>query len=105
MAVYRGGRTTQETGTNPSLADIRSFLGLNSSYFLGSECGDLNSNCTALIDGIFQLGFANAEKNQGQLPNDWRSTAITNAQYLQSVYPDGQSDWSLAFDMSFTPAQ
>ena len=103
MAEYRGGRTTQESTGTPSLADIRSFLGLSNSYFVGSECGDLNSDCQELINAIFQNGFDAFEKNQGQVPNDWRAAAIAGAQYLQSVYPDGQNDWSMVFDMSFSP--
>lgn len=103
MAEYRGGRTTQEDSGSPTLADIRGFLGLSNSYFIGSECGDLYSNCVDMINAIFQAGYANYEQNQGQLPNDWRAAAIAQAQYLPSVYPDGQSDWSMAFEMSFTP--
>jgi len=103
-AVYRGGRTTQEASGSPSLADIRSFLGLSNTYFIGSECGDLNSNCTDLINAIFQSGYAAYEKNQGAIPSDWRAAAIADAQYLTSVYPDGSSDWTMVFDMTFTPS-
>jgi len=103
MAVYRGGRTTLEDSGSPTLADVRNYLGLSSTYFIGSECGDFNSNCVNLINGIFQSGFASTEQNQGQIPNDWREAAIAQAQYLSSVYPDGLTDWSTAFVMNFSP--
>jgi hypothetical protein len=62
----------------------------------------MGDDCTELLNAIFEDGFAGQESNQGMDPNDWRSTAIQNPVYLDSVYPNG-SDWNGAFDFSFTP--
>lgn len=107
-AVYRGGRTTAETGGswmpfNPSLDLIRSALLLSDTYFNQAECGVVDSSCVEFLNAVFNSsdGFDNEEKNQGSLPTDWRAVAIANATYLDQVYPAGSSDWSLAFVMSF----
>ncbi|MGD8570059.1 MAG: hypothetical protein PVJ39_18375 [Gammaproteobacteria bacterium] len=107
-AEYRGSRTTPLTGGtlfpvfDPSLDQIVTELGLPSTYFTGSECANMGDDCTELLNAIFEDGFAGQESNQGMDPNDWRSTAIQNPVYLDSVYPNG-SDWNGAFDFSFTP--
>lgn len=107
-AEYRGGRTTPLTGGSwlpvfdPSLDQIVTELGLPGTYFTGNQCANIGDDCTELLNAIFEDGFADQEPNQGMDPGDWRSTAIQNPVYLDSVYPNG-SDWSGAFDFSFTP--
>lgn len=109
-AEYRGGRTTPLTGGtldpfDPSLEGIALFLGLNTpeqAYFSGSACNNVGDDCTALLNAVFADGFAGQEPNQGSDPMDWRSAAIAIPDYLTSVYPNG-TDWSGAFDYSFTP--
>lgn len=106
-ATYRGGRTTPETGGtwlpfNPSQDMIIIALELDNGYFTGDQCGELESSCTGLLNAVFKDGFAEQEQNQGQDPMDWRSTALDNATFLGSVYPNGQ-DWTGAFDLEFTP--
>ena len=108
-AFYKGDRTTMATGGsfvpfNPSLDMIVSALNLEAGYFSGELCAAvIDADCTELMNAIFIDGFADQEKNQGSDPVDWRSDALTNADYLSSVYPNG-SDWDGAFELSFTPS-
>jgi len=106
---YRGGRTTPATGGtwlpfNPSLDLIITSFSLDSDYFTGSKCAITGDDCTDLLNAVFDFtgGFAGQEENQGTDPLDWRSTAISNAEYLTTVYPNGV-DWTGAFEHSFTP--
>lgn len=105
---YRGSRTTSQTGGSwipfdPSLDLIVSALELDSDYFTGSKCVDIGNDCTGLLNAIFKDGFDDQEPNQGADPMDWRSDAIANPIYLNTVYPDG-INWDGAFDFSFTPS-
>ena len=110
-AEYRGGRTTPATGGSwipfdPSLDIIITGMpALSADYFSGNKCATSGDDCSALLNGVFDFsgGFAGQEANQGSDPMDWRSTALGNAVYLNSIYPNG-IDWSNAFDLSFTPA-
>jgi len=107
-AAYRGGRTTPATGGSlipfdPSLDIIISELGLDVDYFTASQCENVDDDCVALLDAVFADGFAEQEPNQGADPQDWRSNAITNPEYLGSVYPDGFADWTGVFEPVFTP--
>jgi hypothetical protein len=104
---YRGARNTAASGGswlpfNPSLDMIIGALALDSDYFSGSKCAQLNDDCNQLLNAVFVDGFADQEKNQGSDPLDWRSAALAAATYLDSVYPNGV-DWSGAFEQSFTP--
>ena len=106
---YRGARNTAMSGGswlpfNPSLDMIMAALALDSDYFTGSKCAQLNDDCNQLLNAVFVDGFADQERNQGSDPMDWRSTALAGASYLDSVYPNGLN-WSGAFEQSFTPAQ
>lgn len=109
---YRGGRTTPATGGtwvlpfDPSQDLIVSELALNSGYFTGDQCANVGDNCNDLLNRVYDFinGFAGQEANQGTLPQDWRGPAISSASYLNSVYPNG-TDWTGAFDFSFTPGQ
>lgn len=106
--AYRGGRTTSATGGtlnpfDPSLDIIISELGLQADYFTNNKCENVNEDCVALLDAIFTDGFAGQEPNQGADPQDWRSDAIANPDYLGSVYPDGFTDWAGVFEPVFTP--
>ena len=105
---YRGARNTAPSGGSwlpfdPSLDMIIAALALDSDYFTGSKCAQLNDDCNQLLNAVFVDGFADQEKNQGSDPMDWRSDALANATYLDSVYPNGLN-WSGAFTQSFTPA-
>ena len=105
---YRGARNTAPSGGSwlpfdPSLDMIIAALALDSDYFTGSKCAQLNDDCNQLLNAVFVDGFAEQEKNQGSDPMDWRSDALANATYLDSVYPNGLN-WSGAFAQSFTPA-
>ena len=107
FAEYRGNRTTLPSGGtlipfNPSLDQIVDHLGLPSTYFTGNECANIYDSCVELLNAIFADGFAEQEPNQGEDPNDWRSVALQNRVYLETVYPNGV-DWSGAFDFVFTP--
>ncbi len=104
---YRGGRTTAEIDGSwvpfdPSLDMIKTALSLDTDYFSGDLCANVNDDCNSLLNAIFVDGFAGQEQNQGTDPMDWRSTALNNAVYLQSVYPNG-TDWTGAFEQSFNP--
>ena len=106
---YRGARNTAASGGswlpfNPSLDMIIAALALDSDYFTGNKCAQLNDDCNQLLNAVFVDGFADQEKNQGSDPMDWRSTALAGASYLDSVYPNG-INWSGAFEQSFTPTQ
>jgi len=106
---YRGARNTAASGGswlpfNPSLDMIIAALALDSDYFTGNKCAQLNDDCNQLLNAVFVDGFADQEKNQGSDPMDWRSAALAGASYLDSVYPNG-IDWSGAFEQSFTPTQ
>ncbi len=106
-ATYKGGRTTVVSGGswlpfNPSLDMIISALDLDTNYFSGELCADINSSCVELLNAVFINGFAGQEQNQGSNPLDWRSAALENAAYLRSIYPNG-IDWTDAFELSFTP--
>jgi len=110
VAQYRGGRTTPATGGtwipfDPSLDLLEAFEGLDlgTGYF-DSTCNNINADCTALLNAIhhYSDGFAGQEPNQGQDPQDWRSTALANVSYIDSIYPNDMN-WDGAFDFSFTP--
>jgi hypothetical protein len=108
---YRADRTTPASGGtqnpfDPSLDLIITDLSLTPGYFTGTQCANAGDSCDELLNKVhdFINGFAGQEANQGTLPQDWRSTAINSAQFLNSVYPNGV-DWNGAFDFSFTPAQ
>lgn len=105
-AAYRGGRTTPVAdGTldpfDPSLDIIITELNLEADYFTNSKCENIDDNCTVLLNSIFADGFAGQEPNQGQDPQDWRSDALANPQYLGSVYPDGFTSWDGVFERIF----
>ncbi len=107
-AVYRGNRTTPESGGtwipfDPSLDMIVSGLALDPDYFTGSKCVSVGDDCLDLLNAIFEDGFADQEKNQGADPMDWRSTATETPIYLESIYPNG-TDWTGAFDKVFVPS-
>ncbi len=106
---YRGARTTPSTGGtwlpfDPSLDLIITAFSLDSDYFTGSKCAAIGDDCADLLNAVFSFtgGFAGQEENQGADPLDWRSTAISTADYLTTVYPNGV-DWTGAFEHSFTP--
>ncbi len=108
QSAYRGGRTTAATGGtwipfSPSLDMIISALQLEADYFTGNACASVADDCTPMLNAIFRDGFADQEPNQGTDPHDWRSDAVAQATYLESIYPNG-SNWVGAFDMTFTPA-
>lgn len=102
-AAYKGGNSTSAS-TNTTIDGHFVSLGLleggELEACLASE-GD-SSDCVALLNAIFEDGFAEQEANQGFDPQDWRSLAIANPVYLESVYPNG-TDWDGAFDQVFTP--
>jgi hypothetical protein len=107
---YRGNRTTPATGGSwlpfdPSLDLIITALNLDTDYFSGSKCAIVGDDCNDLLNAIFDFtgGFAGQEENQGTDPLDWRSTALNNADYLTTVYPNGV-DWTGAFEHDFTPS-
>lgn len=107
VAEFRGGRNTPETGGtwipfDPSLDMIITELALDADYFTGSKCATIGDDCAPLLNAIFEDGFADQEQNQGSDPGDWRSDAIANPVYLESVYPNGV-DWNGAFDFNFMP--
>ncbi len=110
VAEYRGGRTTPATGGtwipfDPSLDLLEAFEGLDlgTGYF-DTTCNNINNDCTAMLNAIHQYsdGFAGQVPNQGQDPQDWRSTALSNISYIDSIYPNGLN-WDGAFDFVFTP--
>lgn len=94
-AVLKGDRSY--TGS-PSLTDLENYFGLTTGYFT-STCANVSDDCVAFINAIFgdADGFAGQEPNQGSNPNDWRTTALSAATYLDSPYPNG-TDWTDAFD-------
>lgn len=104
---YRGGRTTPETGGtwipfDPSLDMIKTALVLDESYFTGSACANVGDDCIDLMNAIFMDGFAFQEPNQGEDPLDWRSDAIAEPVYLDTVFPNGLN-WDGAFDPVYNP--
>lgn len=106
-ASYRGGRTTPQNGGtwepfDPSQDMIITALALDSDYFTGDKCAELDGDCTELLNAVFEDGFADQEPNQGADPMDWRSDAIASPTKVDSVYPNGV-DWDGAFDIEFTP--
>jgi len=108
---YRGDRTTPASGGtldpfDPSLDLIISELSLDAGYFNDNQCAKIGDSCNALLNEVHDYlnGFAGQEGNQGTEPQDWRSTALNAATFLNSVYPNG-IDWNGAFDFSFTPEQ
>ncbi|MFL0810724.1 MAG: hypothetical protein K6L76_09945 [Agarilytica sp.] len=105
-AEYRGDRTASASGGtwvpfDPSLDMIAEALELDSDYF-DANCVEVGDDCLALINAIFDDGFAEQEPNQGEDPNDWRSLSLQSATYLDSVFPNGV-DWTDAFVQDFQP--
>ncbi len=102
-AQYKGGNTTS-SATNTAIDGYLVSQGLlgggELSSCLGSSGAD--ANCTELLNAIFQNGFAGQEPNQGFDPQDWRSAALGDRVYLNTVYPNG-TDWNGAFAQVFTP--
>ena len=104
---YRGNRNTAATGGtwipfNPSIDMINTALSLPGSYFTAGQCENIGDDCNDFLNAVFVNGFSGQEQNQGTRPNDWRSTALDNADYLTSVYPNGMN-WDGAFEQTFTP--
>ncbi len=110
-SVYRGARTTPTVGGtwipfSPSLDMVREALGLDADYFTNGKCESVGEDCNTFLNAVFRDGFAGQEQNQGSDPADWRSSVINNlidADFLQSVYPQGYSDWNTPVDV-FQPA-
>jgi len=105
---YRGNRNTAATGGtwipfNPSIDMINTALSLPANYFTAGQCENIGDDCNDFLNAVFVNGFSGQEQNQGSDPMDWRSTAIDNAEYLSSIYPNGLN-WDGAFDQSFTPS-
>ena len=106
---YRGDRTTALTGGtwipvfNPSQDLLIIALQLDSDYFTGTKCNNIGDDCNPLLNAIFEDGFADQEMNQGTDPLDWRTNALTTAEYLDSIYPTGFSDWNGVFEPVFNP--
>ncbi len=105
---YRGSRNTPATGGswlpfNPSIDMINTVLELPASYFTGGQCENVGDDCNDFLNAVFVDGFSGQEQNQGTDPMDWRSTALDNADYLRSIYPNG-IDWDGAFEHTFTPS-
>ena len=109
VSEYRGARTTPTTGGswepdfNPSLDLLITALELDSDYFTGNKCSIIGDDCNQLLNGIFTKGFAEQEMNQGFDPLDWRTDALAEAEFLNSVYPDGYTDWNGVFDPVYNP--
>ncbi len=104
---FRSARTTPPNGGtfipfDPSLDIIATGLGLGETYFTGSECAVVGDDCSALLNAVFADGFSDQEPNQGADPLDWRSDAVANPLYLNTVFPNGR-DWHGAFEYEFTP--
>lgn len=108
-AEYRGGRNTPETGgtwipLDPSLDMIVEELALDSDYFTGSKCVNIGDDCTQLLNAVFKFSLRGLqEQNEGEDPKDWRSDAIANPVYLDSIYPNGVN-WEGAFNFDFVPS-
>jgi len=93
-SAYRASRTTPATGGswlpfNPSLDLLIAAFELDSNYFSNGVCESVGDECDDLLNAIFKDGFAGQEPNQGADPNDWRSLAMENVVYLDTVYPNG----------------
>ena len=104
---YRGSRNTPATGGswlpfNPSIDMINTALALPASYFSAGQCENIGDDCNDFLNAVFANGFSDQEQNQGTNPMDWRSSALDNADYLNSVHPNG-INWDGAFDQTFTP--
>ena len=104
---YRGQRNLLQSGgtsepLNPSQDQIVSFLNLDQDYFTNGKCELIGDDCNTMLNAIFTHGFSNEEKNHGQNPNDWRSSAVIPAAYLTSVYPSGFSSWNGVFTQTFS---
>ena len=81
---------------------INTALSLPASYFSNGQCENIGDDCNDFLNAAFVNGFSDQEQNQGSDPMDWRSTALDNAVYLSSVFPNG-INWDSAFDQTFTP--
>ncbi len=108
FSEYRGSRNTPATGGSwipfdPSLDMIKTALSLPADYFSNSQCENIGDDCNDFLNAVFVDGFSDQEKNQGTDPLDWRSTALDNADYLTSIFPNG-INWDGAFDQTFTPS-
>lgn len=102
-AAYKGGSTAsaQTVATIDGHFVSQGLLSGGELAACLASSGD-NGNCVALLNAIFEDGFAGQEPNQGYDPQDWRSAAIASPAYLSTVYPNG-TDWSGAFDQTFNP--
>lgn len=89
-------RGSQRNLNANELDSVEAFLGLPNDYF-DTTCDVEFAECNALINSIFEDGFYGQEANQGADPNDWRSTALDNITYLESVYPAGNTSWDGVF--------
>jgi len=78
---------------NPSLDMLINAFELESDYFSNNKCENMGDSCNELMNSIFKDGFAEQEPNQGSDPQDWRSEAMLDPAYLDSVYPNGV-DWT-----------
>jgi len=107
-STYTVARNTPETGgswpNDPSLDLIRDKGALAADYFITPGlCADIGDSCNELLNAFFENGFGDQEKNQGELPDDWRATALAKPDYLESVYPLGFESWDGVFEPTFTP--
>jgi hypothetical protein len=104
-ATYQGGRNSPV----PDETAVETAVGLTAGYFSGHPCATAGDDCTEFIQALHTAaggGWSGQEPNQGFDPVDWRSTlmgTIDGTDMLTTVYPDGLSNWTGAFAMSFTP--
>ncbi len=99
---YVASRTTPATGGSwipfsPSLDMLINAFQLDSDYFTAGKCELPGDSCDELLNAVFIDGFDDQESNQGSDPQDWRSQAMQNLEYLDSVYPNGL-DWTGALE-------
>ena len=84
------------------ITDVDNFLvtegaSISSTYF-DSNCITADDNCDTFLDALFEVGEYDQEGNFGTDPNDWRTSALASAAFLDSVFPSGASSWDGVFD-------
>ncbi|PCI27718.1 MAG: hypothetical protein COB67_07965 [SAR324 cluster bacterium] len=103
-AVYKEGRTIADASADSTYG---SMFGLPGSYFQTTCNNVADADCDVFITALFSNDNFGQEQNSGTDPGDSRSTvinALTDSDYLSSVYPAGSTSWTGVFDMSFTPS-
>ncbi len=99
-SIFKGGRDINDA----DLAVIAENILSDENYF-DNTCNLTVTNCEDFWNAVYdELDWGN-DYTPIEKPTDTRSEVLNdiNNEYLTDVYPEGHSNWTGVFDMSFSP--